>query len=151
MIDFKVKGKILSHKLQHVLYLPDAPNCLISVSRFDEKGGRAVFHKGECFLEGKDKSIIGRGQMRGRLYLLDATVNKSNKSSLYASSPKLSWDQWDRRYGHILMTTLNRISKGGIVDGLSIDQSTIPSNTCEACIQAKQAHKPFPKEAENRS
>ena len=27
---------------------------------------------------------------------------------------------------------------------------TIPSNTCEACIQAKQAHKPFPKEAKNR-
>ena len=140
-----------THKLQHVLYLPDAPNCLISVSRFDEKGGRAVFHKRECFLEGKDKSIIGHGQMRGRLYLLDATVNKSNKSSLYASSHKLSWDQWHRRYGHISMTTLNRISKGGIVDGLSIDQSMIPSNTCEACIQAKQAHKPFPKEAENRS
>ena len=27
----------------------------------------------------------------------------------------------------------------------------MPSNTCEACIQAKQAHKPFPKEAKNRS
>ena len=27
----------------------------------------------------------------------------------------------------------------------------IPSNTCEACIQAKQGHKPFPKEAQNRS
>ena len=48
-------------------------------------------------------------------------------------------------------TMLNQISKEGIVDGLSIDQSTIPSNTCEACIQAKQAHKPFPKEAQNRS
>jgi transposase InsO family protein len=89
--------------------------------------------------------------MCGRLYLLDATANKSNESSLYASSPKLSWDQWHRRYGHISTTTLDRISKRGIVDGLSIDQSTIPSNTCEACIQAKQAHKPFPKEAENRS
>jgi hypothetical protein len=63
MIDFKVKGKTLTHKLHHVLYLPDAPNCLISVSRFDEKGGRAIFCKGECFLEGKDKTIIGYGQM----------------------------------------------------------------------------------------
>ena len=75
-IDFKIKGKIISHKLQHVLYLPDAPNCLISVSQFDEKGGRAIFHKGKCFLEGKDKSIIGYGQMQGRLYLLDATATK---------------------------------------------------------------------------
>src|SRR5277367_3151728 len=150
-IEFKVKNKIFTHKLHHVLYLPDAPNCLISVSRFDEKGGRAIFYKGECFLEGKDKVIIGHGKMCGRLYLLDATAINSNESSLYVSSPKLSWDQWHRRYGHISTTTLDRISKRGIVDGLSIDQSTIPSNTCEACIQAKQAHKPFPKEAENRS
>jgi len=34
---------------------------------------------------------------------------------------------------------------------LEIDQSSIPSQTCEACIQAKHAHQPFPKEAENRS
>ena len=89
--------------------------------------------------------------MRGRLYLLEATVAKSNNVSLYSSSPKISWNQWHRRYGHISPTTLHRRSKGGIVDGLSIDQSTMPSNTCEACIQAKQAHKPFPGEAKNRS
>ena len=89
--------------------------------------------------------------MRGRLYLLEAAVNKSNEASVYVATPKLSWDQWHRRYGHIAPTTLNQISKEGIVDGLSIDQSTTPSNTCEACIQAKQAHKPFPKEAQNRS
>lgn len=37
------------------------------------------------------------------------------------------------------------------MDGLLIDKSTIPSHTCEACIQAKQAHRAFPKEAENRA
>src|SRR5271156_5209350 len=89
--------------------------------------------------------------MHGWLYLLEATAAKSTDASLYTLSPKISWDQWHRRYGHISPTILNQISKEGIVDGLVIDQSTIPSNTCEACIQAKQAHKPFLKEAENRS
>jgi len=106
-INFWTKAKTLSHKLQNVIYLPNAPNCLLSVSQFDEKGGRIIFHKGECYLEGKDKSIIGHGTMRGRLYLLDATAIKSNKTSLYASSPKISWDQWHRRYGHIAPSTLN--------------------------------------------
>ena len=63
VINFKVKGKILCHKLQHILYIPKAPNCLITVSQFDEKGGRVVFHKGECFLEGKKGDIIGHGHM----------------------------------------------------------------------------------------
>ena len=38
-----------------------------------------------------------------------------------------------------------------MVSGLTIDQSSKPSNTCEACIQAKQAYRPFPKKAEHKS
>ena len=34
---------------------------------------------------------------------------------------------------------------------MAVDESSIPSKSCEACIQAKQAHKSFPQEAEHRS
>ena len=38
-----------------------------------------------------------------------------------------------------------------MVDDLSIDQSSITSKSCDACIQAKQARKSYPQEAEHRS
>ena len=38
-----------------------------------------------------------------------------------------------------------------MVDGFKIDQSSTSSITCEACIQAKQSQKPYPKKAKNRS
>ena len=38
-----------------------------------------------------------------------------------------------------------------MVNGLIIDQSSIPSKTCDVCIEAKQTHRPFPQEAQNRS
>ena len=38
-----------------------------------------------------------------------------------------------------------------MVEGFEIDQSSMPSIMCEACIQAKQSRKPYPKEAKNRS
>ena len=38
-----------------------------------------------------------------------------------------------------------------LVNGLNIDQLLIPSSNCEACIEAKQTHQPFPAEAKNRS
>ena len=38
-----------------------------------------------------------------------------------------------------------------MVEGFAINQSSIPSIMCRACIQAKQSWKPYPKEAENRS
>ena len=38
-----------------------------------------------------------------------------------------------------------------MVDGLKIDQSLITSKTCDACIQAKQAWRSYPQEAEHLS
>ena len=151
-LDFRVSGKTLTHKLKNVLYIPEAPNCLLSVSRLDENDGRIIFHNRKCQLENKEGNIIGHGGMKGRLYLLDAKlIQTSQETSHYSSSPKITWDQWHRRYGHISVTSLERLSQNGMVSGLLIDQSSKPSITCEACIQAKQAHKPFPKEAEHKS
>ena len=49
------------------------------------------------------------------------------------------------------MGALEKLKKQEMVKGLMIDESSIPSRSCEACIQAKQAHWPFPQEAKNRS
>ena len=45
-IKFWIKDKSIIHKIQNVLFLPNVLNNLISVSWFDEKGERAIFHKG---------------------------------------------------------------------------------------------------------
>jgi len=50
-----------------------------------------------------------------------------------------------------LISGLEQLKREGLVDGLTIDKSSIASSTCESCIQAKQAHHPFPKEAEHYS
>lgn len=102
----------------------------------------------------KDKGdhIVGKGYKNNRLYLLAArAILLGQERTNYASSQKLSWDQWHRRYGHISTKAPEQFNSEKLVRGLAIDQSSIPSNTCEACIQAKQAHWPFPQEVEHRS
>ena len=69
----------------------------------------------------------------------------------YTSTEKLTWDQWHRRYRHISISALQTLEKEKMVNGLSIDQSSIPTKMCDACTEAKQAHRQFPQEAENRS
>ena len=46
---FKVNNKFVTHKLQHTLYIPEAPNCLLSASRFDKTGGKVIILKREVF------------------------------------------------------------------------------------------------------
>ena len=49
------------------------------------------------------------------------------------------------------MGALETLKRKDMVSGLKIDDTSMPLATCTACVQAKQAHRPFPKEAENRS
>ena len=44
----------------------------------------------------------------------------------YASTEKLSWDQWHQCYGHISILALQTLEKEKLVNGLSINQSLIP-------------------------
>jgi hypothetical protein len=108
--------------------------------------------KGMCWIKNKNGKAIGIGDKYQRLYLLRArAILREKARANYASTGKLTWDQWHRRYGHISVITLQQLERESLVSGLSIDQSSIPSKTCDACTEAKQAHKPFPQEAENRS
>ena len=58
-IKFKVSNK--THKLQHMLYIPEAPNCLLSASRFDKTRGKVIIQKGKCSLEDKNRNTVGHG------------------------------------------------------------------------------------------
>ena len=148
-IDFKVEGKTIQHRVKDVLYVPEAPNCLVSVSRFEEAGGSVVFKNGKCFLLTKDNRLVGRGTRRGRLYYLDAHAVIAQE---YANVAKVgrSWNDWHRRYGHVSISNLEIIARKQLVDGFDVDTTTA-ATSCDACIQAKQTVKLFPQEAEGRS
>ena len=60
-IKFEVNNKFVTYKLQHMLYIPEAPNCLLSASRFDETGGKVIIQKGKCFLEDKNGNTVRHG------------------------------------------------------------------------------------------
>ena len=60
-IKFKVNNKFITHKLQHTLYILEAPNCLLSASRFDETRGKVIIQKGKCSLEDKNGNTVRHG------------------------------------------------------------------------------------------
>ena len=60
-VKFKVNNKFVTHKLQHTLYIPEAPNCLLSASRFDKTRGKVIIQKGKCSLEDKNRNTVGYG------------------------------------------------------------------------------------------
>ncbi|KAF4622418.1 hypothetical protein D9613_009127 [Agrocybe pediades] len=153
LVDFDVNGEIITHRLQNVLHVPEAENCLLSLGRFEEKDGNyVVFRDRMCaLLDGKDR-LVGTGAKQGGLFLLHARARLPGQDRAnFAASKNLTWDQWHRRFGHVAVSSLQRLERQQLVEGFSVDPSSIPSPSCEACIQAKLAHKSFPSEAQNRA
>jgi len=143
VVKFSVEGKIIQHQLCKVLHIPDAPNCLLSISRLDDSGGHIDFQEGGCRLFDTKNQVIGEGWKVNRLYQLYARAELpgqecANLTASKAPTFRAYRDQWSRT-----------AEKEGLVTGLTIDDTSIASLTCESCIQAKQAHQPFPKEAEH--
>ena len=94
-IKFQFDGKIFVHQLQDVLYVPGVPNCLLSLNRIDDGGGSVDFKGGVCWIKDKGEKVIGKGYKHQRLYMLftRAILPKIEKAN-YASTRKLTWDQW---------------------------------------------------------
>ena len=76
--------------------MPEAPNCLMSLSQIDDGGGSVDFKDGLCWVRNGDK-IIGKGYKSQRLYSLHVrAILTEGKRANYTSTEKLSWDQWHR-------------------------------------------------------
>ena len=149
MIEFNVDGKKFQHRMRDVLHVPEAPNCLLSVARFEESGGTVYFKKGKCYLHTKNDQLVGHGARRDRLYLMDAQAKVVQEYAQITRVGK-SWNDWHRRFGHVGIGSLEIIAQKNLAEGFEVD-TTIASRTCDACIQAKQTVRPFPQEAEGRS
>ena len=60
-IKFEFDGKQFIHQLCNTLYVPKAPNCLLSLSQIDDGGGSVDFKDGICWIKDKGNRIIGKG------------------------------------------------------------------------------------------
>ncbi|KIJ42164.1 hypothetical protein M422DRAFT_81072, partial [Sphaerobolus stellatus SS14] len=151
IVKFTVDGNEKKLQLRDVLHVPSAPNCLLSISRLDNGGGKAEFSNGGCQLRNKNGEIFATGKNVNNLYLLDARADLPGESVNIATALKPSWDEWHRRYGHISINALDTLKRNRLVNGFTIDEASIPLRSCESCIKSKLAHRRFPPEAQNRS
>ena len=98
----------------------------------------------------KNQTLIAVGQQVERMYLLNISMATPQDSSV-TETVLFTWADWHRRFGHVGISGLQRTLTQNLIDSLNVTPSNSPMTTCEACIQAKQAHAPFPRHAECHS
>lgn len=148
VLEAKVGKETRIHRLKDTLYAPNAVNNLISITRLDDAGLTAKFGDGQVVFHRKDGTVLAEGKKVNRLYLMKMRAKTNPEKSHIARGSVDTWDSWHLRYGHLGKKGLEQLEKEGII---SVDKDSPPLSQCEACIQAKQTHRPYPQEAKHRS
>jgi hypothetical protein len=58
-----------------------------------------------------DDSVASKGELKGRLYLVDVTSDKTQFDTCLLANSSLIW-LWHRRLAHVGMNNLNTLLKG---------------------------------------
>ena len=148
-----MNGKPQKFYLKEALYTPDHSDNLLSIGRIDRSGGRIIFGDLKAVIyDNKNNEVVDGNITTNQLYLLNIYHKTKNTESSNNTTinEKKTWKEWHCKFGHVSITGLQKLLAGNLVDDFDIDINSAIGD-CDACIQAKHSHAPFPKQAEFRS
>ena len=85
-----------------------------------------------------------------RLYRVIATKPSASGNYTATASGKMSISEAHRKLGHIAYKAISHAVSKGYITGIELDGDTKPE-FCEACVKAKSARQPFPRESKTRA
>ncbi len=136
-------GKIKECKLNDVLFVPNLSYNLLSVSKAAETGKTTKFDETRCQILGTNKRIIAVAKRTGSLYYLDTKPSETHLVNAAETDLKQKASIWHRRFGHLGMQNLQKLTRNEMVDNFDYSPLNAPE-FCEACIGGKHHRSPFP-------
>lgn len=131
--------------LEDVLFCPEVPYNLLSVSKMQRAGLTVIFDQQGAHISKNNKTIM-QGMLQNNLITVDfiTSVKKSQPVSQVCNSDKNNYKLWHERFGHISKDKFLEIKRNKMtVDTEQIDTVVPNDELCEACINGKQSRLPF--------
>ena len=138
-------------KFYDVLYVPELTYNLLSVSKAVDKGISFTFRESECIIKDVNQNLITIATKVGSLYHVACTKPKDHVYSVTKKKDSSSKeDLWHRRYGHLGVKSLQKLSRGNLVEEFDYNASNDIS-FCEPCLKGKHRRSQFPMHSEKKS
>jgi transposase InsO family protein len=133
-------GKIAisnDHSLSNVMLVKSLDYNLLSVAQLCEKGYNCLFTNVDVTIFRRDDSSVAfKGHMKGKLYLVDFSINKPSPETCLMAKSTMGW-LWHRRLAHVGMRNLSKLLKGEHILGLT-NVTFEKDRICSACQAGKQ-------------
>ena len=116
---------------------------LLSITKSTSRGKTVRFDEATCEILNEDQEIVGLATKYGSLYYLNCKIN-SQQEAVNAVTNQSNIEMWHQRFGHLNVTSLQKLANSGMIKGLSGDDVSGEMDLCESCIQGKIHRSPFP-------
>lgn len=133
--------------LEDVLYCPDVPYNLLSVTKMIAAGMTATFNERGVEIK-RDGKMVMQGKPLNNLMSVDFIVNIEllNNISHTLSSFRTDYEIWHQRLGHIGKSKFMDLKNKQMIEDVGLIDQIMPTDSlCEACIKGKQTRLPFNK------
>ncbi|OJT06657.1 Retrovirus-related Pol polyprotein from transposon TNT 1-94 [Trametes pubescens] len=134
----------INFMLRNILYAPEMPIALTSVSQLVKSGFQVHFERDGCHITTPAGTSLPVITNRSGLYPLSGVQPSSEARAAEATAAAMLQLEFHRRMGHTYPPTLRKMVSKGVVTGVKLDAAEV--DFCEVCVQAKQTRAPFPKE-----
>jgi hypothetical protein len=130
--------------LTNVLFIPSSTVRLMSVSALNRSSNyTSHFNSHACWVTNHSGATILRGAISGmrNLYMINlpsacVAHSPSIPTALY-TEPKPDIETWHRHLGHVNVRSIVDMARGGAVEGMTIDLSSLPPKYTH-CVLGKQ-------------
>ena len=143
----KVHGTSKLCILTDVYYVSELGYNLMSVPTIDKKELSTTFSSTRCHIS-RQGTLLATGTMCGNLYKFDIDSSIRIRSKALIAH---SLDVWHQRLAHIDPSTIQKMSKNRIVNGLELSKEQEPPTSCTHCIPGKGHRGPFPKQSNTKT
>jgi hypothetical protein len=109
-----------NHSITDVYFVESLDYNLLSISQLCEMGYNCLFtDEGVTVFRRGDDSVAFKGELKGRLYLVDFSSKEAQLDTCLLAKSSLDWI-WHRRLAHVGMNNLNKLLKGDHILGLKM-------------------------------
>jgi hypothetical protein len=115
----KLLSQSINQSISDIYLVESLDYNLLFVSQLCEMDYNCLFtNEGVTVFRRGDDSVAFKGELKGRLYLVDFTSDKAQLDTCLLAKSSLSW-LWHRRLAHVGMNNLNKLLKGEHILGLT--------------------------------
>lgn len=135
--------------IEQVMHVPACPVCLFSTPQLNKRGGTFCTNSSVAMISpATGPTLTSHSKYKGIFFLTAVPppheLHASGTLNQAGDGDGATYETWHARFGHAGFSSLSKLVKGSLVQGMQLIGGVVSGCTCTACELGKFKRSPYP-------